>query len=182
MFGFRILLVTVLIVTTPSTSYQDNTRTDLAARGRTTEQIDTYCILASAAACPCTSNISGLPALALITRSGSLDPRRTCAGYFATLLSFMQAAVLGTSPIATEICLAAHLSQDPALVHVLTVPSELCSSLVLTLSEYPGSAWMVESVALPNAARPPSRTSTLALRTDHDPLALHRTDSEARTL
>lgn len=182
MFGFRMLLVTYLIVIAPPISSQDTGRTDVTARSRAAEQTDTHCILDFDSACPCTASISGLPALALITRSALSDSRRICVGSFAALFALTHVAALPASPVATAICLALQLGEDPALVPAVPVPAELCPAIVLTLPEYAGSAWVLSTAAPPDAAIPTSRTPTLTLRSDHDTLALHRTDSQARTL
>ena len=182
MFGFRMLLVTYLIVITPSAGSQDDGRTDVTARTRAVEETNTHCILAFDSACPCTASVSGLPTLALITRSALSDSRRICVGSFAALFALTHAAALPTSPVATAICLALQLGEDPALVPVVSVSSDLCPAIVLTLPEYAGSAWVLGTAAPPDAAIPTSRTPTLTFRSDHDTLALHRPDSQARTL
>ncbi len=182
MFGLRFLLVTLLIVATPSTSHQHNTHSNVATPQGATQTTDPLCMWPLAAACHCTEELRGLSAFALVSWPGVLDPTPDCGRSFATVLALTQAAALRTFPVAEAICLALHLSQDPALVHGVPLPVGLCSNLVRTLSEYSSSGWSIACVGFCDVAPPALPTTTLASRTDHDALALHWTNTEARAL
>ncbi len=182
MFGLRILLVTVLIVATPSTSLQRDTDTNLVTPEAATQKSDPHCMGLSAAACVCTTDLPALSGFALASWPSVLDPTPHCGRSLATAIAWTQVAALRTFPVAEVICLVLHLSQDPAFVHGVPLPLGLCSNLVRTLSEYAGSGWSIASVVFCNGAPPAPPASTLAFRTDHDTLALHRTNTEARAL
>lgn len=182
MFGSRSLLITLLIAAAPSTSHQPDTHSNLVMPAAATQASDPHCAGLSAAACVCVANLPALSGLVLVGWPRALDPTPNCRGALVTAIVLTQVAALRTFPVAEAVCLALHLSQDPAFGPGVGLPLGLCSNLVRALSEYAASRWTVASVAFCNVVPPSPPTPTFDFRIDHDTLALYRTNTEARAL